>query len=501
MTYRFFAFGRPVTNTKKFEEGIFSDLRNLKPGTDASLEEPKSEFLDLLYKNNCIRTQKKQKVFYWFSVPHDRLFLDALERDLKREKMNQEPTTRATAEPALSFYYDSSMTLFDQLTKAVQQSNSSANSLTMNRARTQSMDYRPPHSGQHSRQSSDMMPPPAPQMQMQTSQDEYTNYIMQENHQLQELEPSANLVQRQLESSPFMPMPYGHQFRTAAMSCPPFAGGIEYSPAPSFSGHMSSDEYAQGRAMTYAPETPPHAQPGVYGLNGQVHPYGFPTPEASITGDLYTPHAVSAIARPRATTIMPNMSNDLAVLQGSPTYKQRRRRTSISQHMSMVGNPGPTHAPTQFGHRPRAASVIDGSLRNTLLNQGYQRHTTPLRDSPYHRAPTPVHSQLQQPIFHAHEELTKLQMEHDDRYNSVSPMPMDMRNSSVTPGPGGDSPAKTFTCPVPTCGRLFKRLEHLKRHVRTHTQERPYICNICAKKFSRSDNLAQYDPCGLHNLL
>jgi hypothetical protein len=29
-----------------------------------------------------------------FSVPHDRLFLDALERDLKREKMGLEPTTQ-----------------------------------------------------------------------------------------------------------------------------------------------------------------------------------------------------------------------------------------------------------------------------------------------------------------------------------------------------------------------------------------------------------------------
>ncbi|KAI8980941.1 STE like transcription factor-domain-containing protein, partial [Pilobolus umbonatus] len=106
LLYRFHLFGRPVINLKKFEEGIFSDLRNLKPGIDASLEEPKSEFLEMLYKNNCIRTQKKQKVFYWFSVPHDRLFLDALERDLKREKMGYEPTSTALAEPATSLSLD-----------------------------------------------------------------------------------------------------------------------------------------------------------------------------------------------------------------------------------------------------------------------------------------------------------------------------------------------------------------------------------------------------------
>jgi transcription factor STE12 len=295
LTYRFFAFGRPVVNTKKFEEGIFSDLRNLKPGTDASLEEPKSEFLDLLYKNNCIRTQKKQKVFYWFSVPHDRLFLDALERDLKREKMNQEPTTRATAEPALSFYYDSSMTLFDQLTKAVQQSNSSANSMSMNRARTQSIgDYQPPtHSRQHSRQVSDMMPPPPPQMSQSysNSHEDFAPYMMQENQQL-ELEPPANIVQRQIESSPFVPMPYGQpQYRNPAMSCPPFT--LEYSPAPSYTSHISPDEYAQGRAMTYGPETPPQSQPGVYGMNNQIHSYGFPTPESSITGDLFSQHGMA----------------------------------------------------------------------------------------------------------------------------------------------------------------------------------------------------------------
>ncbi|KAJ9066801.1 hypothetical protein DSO57_1006092 [Entomophthora muscae] len=86
LVFRLEAYGRSVTNFKKFEEGIFSDLRNLKPGVDAILEEPRSEFLELLYRNNCIRTQKKQKVFFWYSVPHDRLFIDAVEREFKRAK-------------------------------------------------------------------------------------------------------------------------------------------------------------------------------------------------------------------------------------------------------------------------------------------------------------------------------------------------------------------------------------------------------------------------------
>jgi hypothetical protein len=39
LVFRFEVFGRPVKNMKKFEEGVFSDLRNLKLGVDASLEE------------------------------------------------------------------------------------------------------------------------------------------------------------------------------------------------------------------------------------------------------------------------------------------------------------------------------------------------------------------------------------------------------------------------------------------------------------------------------
>lgn len=85
LVWRFQLMGRQIISTKKFEEGIFSDLRSLKAPQDASLEAPRSDFLDFLHRNGCVRTQKKQKVFFWSSVNHQRLFEDARDREIRRE--------------------------------------------------------------------------------------------------------------------------------------------------------------------------------------------------------------------------------------------------------------------------------------------------------------------------------------------------------------------------------------------------------------------------------
>lgn len=127
--FKFRAFGRDILNRGKFEELIFSDLRSSKSSVRARLEEGKSELLEFLHNHGAIRTKKKQRVFIWSAVPHDELFLDSLERELRRAVVDDHNPefnriTVAAREPARSMRYDPLLKVAHQIPSIVTDSDS-----------------------------------------------------------------------------------------------------------------------------------------------------------------------------------------------------------------------------------------------------------------------------------------------------------------------------------------------------------------------------------------
>src|ERR1700722_14868719 len=64
-----------------------------------------------------------------------------------------------------------------------------------------------------------------------------------------------------------------------------------------------------------------------------------------------------------------------------------------------------------------------------------------------------------------------------------------LKTGTNFPPPKTDKP-RPHVCG--TCQRSFARLEHLKRHERSHTKEKPFECPECQRCFARRDLLLRH---------
>ncbi|KAF8624312.1 hypothetical protein AX15_005942 [Amanita polypyramis BW_CC] len=429
LVFRFDAFGRPVRNMKKFEEGVFSDLRNLKPGIDACLEEPKSPFLDLLFKYQCIRTQKKQKVFYWFSVPHDRLFLDALERDLKREKMGLESTTEIVGEPALSFTYDPKRTLYEQFSRAARE-NEVGDDL---RKSPESVE-----SNVESSPSPDAMDTSEPSTALTGVKESEgladSNDVQMSNVSNSE-DPGTKLGPSQRKPTSTTRY-FGAQY---LMLFEMNQGSPNYKIRKKKAGVKCSSGLGTGASSSMRKESDQDRTRlhGLASINGGMM--------VQFDGDIKREGDSMNAA-------------DMFRLQAMGELAPADGKTKVPRPQPMV-----TEAEVYY----HPGSNIQGEpfISDDAGIMGNQRHRS-------------------QGAVHRHTFYSR---------NSV-PFVSSQQLTGQADSQDGTSMARTkaFVCPLFSCGRMFKRQEHLKRHLRTHTMERPYACPRCKKRFSRSDNLNQH---------
>ena len=56
-----------------------------------------------------------------------------------------------------------------------------------------------------------------------------------------------------------------------------------------------------------------------------------------------------------------------------------------------------------------------------------------------------------------------------------------------------------YTCLY--CGKLFDRQDHMVRHVRIHTGEKPWSCGICGRRFNTKGNVKTHEKTHLDKTL
>ena len=317
-----------------------------------------------------------------YSVPHDRLFLDALERDLKREKMGLEPTTVVVGEPALSFTYEPQRSLYEQFGKVLGGREAEADSSS--------------HLGRD------------------------------------------GVVSQAIDDG---------------------------------NGHLST-------------ATPAASQHNMIRIEG--------------TG----PSQLSSAAQRSHLPLLP-----FTLFEGSPTYKQRRKKPASKFHPGNLS--GINHSSPDGSHHSRndSSSMGSGYGASDRTTSAADMFIAQARGEPKLVPVTPP-TDINPPhltsglsvdggVYATYENAAcddsaqRLSHTYPCHNPDSAPLPSysHVTNSS---GPGSPITSKAFVCPLFCCGRLFKRMEHLKRHVRTHTMERPYQCDRCMKRFSRSDNLNQH---------
>ncbi|KAJ5676524.1 uncharacterized protein N7477_002157 [Penicillium maclennaniae] len=276
-----------------------------------------------------------------------------------------------------------------------------------------------------------------------------------------------------LTSSDGMNMPYGNMERQDQMSMPQYLPG-----------------YDENVEQFWIPQDVPKT------FDETNFPYQAPMPQYHTMGrnyhyrpqqPAYLPESASnpCLSRPMFTQSdrIPNSMSMSNMLPWMPAQESMTTQTISPQQVLPAGPVTPPSSsysefPTQL--------------------QTFKAHTpsTPVRSGSFSGTDTPM-SRVSSGHGHEHYEehpVSPVYMTGSMRHRQPSRKPSKkqlIRSSLSLENLPPIIKQVQFKCKEPGCKGRFKRQEHLKRHMKSHSKEKPHVCWVpgCHRAFSRSDNL------------
>jgi hypothetical protein len=206
------------------------------------------------------------------------------------------------------------------------------------------------------------------------------------------------------------------------------------------------------------------------------------------------------------TSLFNNSNQQRSLLLNGNSSETTNQRTNLKRRHSMYETLAPSPELAQIMSPPSRRASIQAANPMEEIDMSFFANLHTIDENFFVDAGVQDHKQQTQPNM----PIISLPMQPPKANSSLmnfptytymqgthhsTPHPQHTQSSLAKPIPKPDSDGSKliYRCSYAKCDKVFDKFQNLKSHVKTHSCERPYVCQTCNMRFSRNHDLKRHE--------